>query len=229
MKFKNAFVVQAPLKDTWAIVLNVPEIAPCFPGASLTEQVDQDTYKGVVSLRLGPLSLAFRGTAVIGQRDEINHSARVSASGVDSKGRGQAKAETTFCLVPEAAGTRVEITTDLNLTGAVAQYGRGAMIMQEVAAGLIDQFEKRLNQRIAGSVGGHDAPNAPADAAEVQGFPTGSSPAAHAAAAASNLTAVRGDALASARSEAPPVTAIGLGLIWRIVLRVVRRMIGLGK
>ncbi len=230
MKFENAFVVQAPIEDAWAIILNVPEIAPCFPGASLTEQIDEDTYKGAVSLRLGPLSLAFRGTAVIAKRDAVNHAARVTASGTDSKGRGQAKAEATFRLVPDAAGTRVEISTDLNLTGAVAQYGRGAMIMQEVAAGLIDQFETRLNQRIAGSVGGHEAPNAPADAAEAQGFPTGASPTARSAAAASSVAAERGDAPAGAQTAAAPAepaaNAIGAGLIWRIVLRVLRRMIG---
>jgi carbon monoxide dehydrogenase subunit G len=146
--FENSFTVAAPLDEAWKLILNVPEIAPCLPGANLTEQVDADTYKGNVAIKLGPVALTFNGTAQIIQRDDAGHTATVRANGSDSKGRGAAKAETRFQLLPEARGTNVQIVTDLTLTGSVAQYGRGGGLIQTVAAGLIDQFEQRLNERL---------------------------------------------------------------------------------
>lgn len=148
MIFENSFVVGAAPDAAWKIILNVPEIAPCLPGANLTEQVDDNTYKGNVSVKLGPVALAFNGTAQIVQRDDVEHTATVRANGSDAKGRGAAKAEARFKLVPDPLGTKVRVVTDLTLTGSVAQYGRGAGLIQSVAAGLIEQFEQRLNDRL---------------------------------------------------------------------------------
>jgi uncharacterized protein len=148
MIFENSFVVAAAPDAAWKIILNVPEIAPCLPGANLTEQVDENTYKGNVSVKLGPVALTFNGTAQIVQRDDVEHTATVRASGSDSKGRGAAKAETRFKLLPDSRGTMVQVVTDLTLTGSVAQYGRGAGLIQSVATGLIEQFEQRLNDRL---------------------------------------------------------------------------------
>lgn len=148
MIFENSFVVAAAPDAAWKIILDVPEIAPCLPGASLTEQVDDNTYKGNVSVKLGPVALAFNGTAQIAQRDDVEHTATVRANGSDSKGRGAAKAEARFKLVPDPLGTKVQVVTDLTLTGSVAQYGRGAGLIQSVAAGLIEQFEQRLNDQL---------------------------------------------------------------------------------
>jgi uncharacterized protein len=148
MIFENSFVVAAAPDAAWKIILNVPEIAPCLPGANLTEQVDENTYKGNVSVKLGPVALTFNGTAQIIQRDDAEHMATVRANGSDSKGRGAAKAEARFKLLPDPRGTKVQVVTDLTLTGSVAQYGRGAGLIQSVAAGLIEQFEQRLNDRL---------------------------------------------------------------------------------
>jgi uncharacterized protein len=148
MIFENSFVVAAAPDAAWKIILNVPEIAPCLPGANLTEQVDENTYKGNVSVKLGPVALTFNGTAQIVQRDDVEHTATVRANGSDAKGRGSAKAEARFKLLPDSRGTKVQVVTDLTLTGSVAQYGRGASLIQTVAAGLIEQFEQRLNDRL---------------------------------------------------------------------------------
>jgi uncharacterized protein len=168
MIFENSFAVAASPDEAWKIILNVPEIAPCLPGANLTEQVDDSTYKGNVAVKLGPVALVFSGTAQIIQRDDAEHTATVRANGSDSKGRGAAKAEARFTLVPDAQGTRVNVVTDLVLTGSVAQYGRGAGLIQSVAAGLIAQFERQLNERLgrpadsvqAAGLSGDNAPNA---------------------------------------------------------------------
>jgi carbon monoxide dehydrogenase subunit G len=127
----------------------VPEIAPLLPGATLTEQIDERTFLGNVAVKLGPMALSFKGKGEIIQRDDAARTATVRASGSDAKGRGQAKAEARFQLEPDAGGTRVRITTDLALTGAIAQFARGATLVQGVAAELIKEFEQRLNSRLA--------------------------------------------------------------------------------
>jgi uncharacterized protein len=151
MIFENSFTVAASPEEAWEIILNVPEIAPCLPGANLTEQIDNDTYKGNVAIKLGPVALTFNGTAQITERDDVEHSVVVLAKGSDSKGRGAARAVARFRLVPGPQGTKVQVNTDLSLTGSVAQYGRGAGLIQGVAAGLIEQFERRLNERLGNS------------------------------------------------------------------------------
>ena len=194
MIFENSFVVAASPDAAWKIILDVPAIAPCLPGATLTEQVDDSTFKGNVSVKLGPVALTFRGTAAISDRDETQRTAVVRANGSDSKGRGQAKAETRFKLVPDPKGTRVEIVTDLSLTGAVAQYGRGATLIQGVAGALIAQFEARLNARLAESA----SPDNP------------------------NVAASAGSGVATPSPGPAPSNAIGIGLLWQLLLRGVR-------
>lgn len=157
MKFENSFTIAAPPEEAWKIVLDVASIAPCLPGATLTDQVDADTYKGQVSVKLGPVALSFKGTAQIVERDQAKGLVHVCANGADSKGRGNAKADSYFTLAPSAQGTRVSVVTDLSLAGSVAQYGRGAGLIQEVAAGMIEQFERNLNARFAGAAAGADA------------------------------------------------------------------------
>jgi carbon monoxide dehydrogenase subunit G len=148
MIFANSFTVAASPEEAWKIILDVPEIAPCLPGANLTEQVDANTYKGNVAIKLGPVALVFNGTAEITERKEVEHSLVVLAKGSDSKGRGAAKAVARFKLLPDPRGTKVHVDTDLSLTGSVAQYGRGAGLIQGVAAAMIEQFEHRLNARL---------------------------------------------------------------------------------
>jgi carbon monoxide dehydrogenase subunit G len=163
MQFSNSFNVSLPPADAWRMLMNIPAIAPCMPGAELTEVVDPETYKGKVAVRMGPVVLAFAGTAKFEERDDTAHTARVKAQGTDSKGRGGASATASFRLEPNGSGSKVLIDTDLNLSGSVAQYGRSAGMIQTIAAQLINQFAKSLEKQIAASTDaqGADAASAP--------------------------------------------------------------------
>ena len=145
MQLQNSFTVPAPPDVAWAILLDVPRIAPCMPGAELTETVGERTYRGNAKLRVGPVSLTFSGEAEITEIDEAARTAKVEAKGNDTKGRGAASATVVFKLVADGDASRVDITSDIDLTGSIAQYGR--------ASGLIDA--------IAGAAGDATAPAAP--------------------------------------------------------------------
>lgn len=151
MRFSNTFDVPLPTDQAWAVLMDIPAIAPCMPGAELTGKVDDRTYKGKVSVRLGPVALTFAGTAAFQEIDEQARSAKVKAQGTDSKGRGGANALIEFRLEPQPGGSKVIIDTDLNLSGSVAQYGRGAGMIQSVAAQLIGQFAQALEAQIGAS------------------------------------------------------------------------------
>lgn len=151
MQFSNSFNVSLPPADAWRMLMNIPAIAPCMPGAELTEVVDPETYKGKVAVRMGPVVLAFAGAAKFEERDDTAHAARVKAQGTDSKGRGGASATASFRLEPNGSGSKVLIDTNLNLSGSVAQYGRSAGMIQAIAAQLINQFAKSLEKQIAAS------------------------------------------------------------------------------
>jgi carbon monoxide dehydrogenase subunit G len=151
MQFSNSFEVPLPPAEAWAFLLDIRRIAPCMPGAELTEVVDESTYKGKVAVRLGPVALSFAGTAKFEEIDNAAHKARVKAQGSDVKGRGGASAVVNFALEPTAEGTRVAIDTDLNLSGSVAQYGRASGMIQSVAAQIISQFAAALRGEIAKS------------------------------------------------------------------------------
>ena len=149
MQFSNSFEVSLLPAEAWATLMDIPRIAPCMPGAELVKVVDDRTYQGKVSVRMGPVVLSFSGTAVIEERDDVAHTARVKAQGNDAKGRGSANAVARFKVAPVQNGSKVSIDTDLNLTGAVAQYGRGAGVIQSIAAQLINQFSRGLEKQIA--------------------------------------------------------------------------------
>jgi len=131
--------------------MDIPAMVPCMPGAELTEKVDDRTYKGKVSVRLGPVALSFAGTATFEEVDDAAHKARIKAQGTDAKGRGGANSLVNFSLAPSGTGSKVTIDTDLNLSGSVAQYGRGAGMIQSVANQLVSQFAKSLEAQIAAS------------------------------------------------------------------------------
>ena len=151
MQFENSFEVPLPPGEAWAVLLDVPRIAPCLPGAEITETLGPDRYKGRAGVKVGPVNLSFAGEAEIVARDEAAKTARVRAKGSDTKGRGQASAMVFFALRPQGSGTRVDVKTDLNLTGAVAQYGRASGLMKEIAGALLGQFADNLRQEIARS------------------------------------------------------------------------------
>ena len=148
MEFDNSFEVPLPPDKAWATLMDIESIAPCMPGAELTEIVDDKTFKGKVSVRLGPVSLTFQGAASFEDVDDTAHKATVKAQGADAKGRGGANANVAFHLEPSDAGSTVKIHTDLQLSGSVAQYGRGAGMIQDLAGQIIGQFATNLSQKI---------------------------------------------------------------------------------
>jgi len=151
MEFDNRFEVPLPPADAWKVLMDVPRIAPCLPGAELTESLGDNRYKGKVSVKLGPVALAFNGTAQLSDIDDAAHTAKIQASGNDTKGRGNAKANVSFRLEPSAGGSLVHVHTDLLLSGMVAQYGRGAGMIQSIADQLIAQFVQALKAQLAHS------------------------------------------------------------------------------
>ncbi|MGJ3259533.1 MAG: SRPBCC family protein [Rhodospirillales bacterium] len=148
MKIDNSLILPLPPEDAWRILLDIPFVAPCLPGTELTKVVDERTFEGTVKLKLGPVSLSFRGEASVEDVDPDACAVRVSAKGREERGRGTAHADVTFCLVPEAGGTRVDVVTDLNLAGSIIQYARGAGMIERTAQSLVDQFAQRLSARI---------------------------------------------------------------------------------
>ena len=148
MEFDNSFDVPLAPAQAWAVLMDIPRIAPCMPGAELTEIVDPQNYKGKISVRLGPVALAFAGRVEFDNIDEANRTARVKAQGSDAKGRGAANATATFRIEPAGAGSKVLIHTDLALSGAVAQYGRGVGMIQATAAQIIGQFAGNLRAQL---------------------------------------------------------------------------------
>lgn len=149
MEFDNSFDVPLAPDQAWAVLMDIPRIAPCMPGAELTEVVDARNYKGKISVRLGPVALAFAGRVEIDAIDDANRSAKVKAQGSDAKGRGAANATASFRIEPAGDGSKVLIHTDLMLSGAVAQYGRGVGMIQATAAQIIGQFAGNLRAQLA--------------------------------------------------------------------------------
>jgi uncharacterized protein len=149
VEFDNSFEVPLPPAKAWAVLMDIRRIAACMPGAQLTEVVDDKTYKGNISVRLGPVALAFAGVVAFEEIDDVNRRARVKAEGSDAKGRGGANATASFRLEPAGTGSKVLVHTDLSLSGAVAQYGRGVGMIQATASQIMMQFANNLKAQLA--------------------------------------------------------------------------------
>jgi carbon monoxide dehydrogenase subunit G len=149
MEFDNSFEVPLPPAEAWVVLMDIERIAPCMPGAELTEVVNANTYKGKISVRLGPVALIFAGVVEFEERDNANHTARVKAQGTDAKGRGGANAMASFKLEPAPTGSKVLVHTNLTLSGSVAQYGRGVGMIQATASALMKQFADNLKKELA--------------------------------------------------------------------------------
>ena len=149
MEFDNILEVPLPPAETWKVLLDIKRIATCIPGAELTEVVDENTYKGKVAVRLGPVALSLVGHATFEAIDHASHQARVKAHGSDPKGRGGTDSVIDFRLEPAGSGTKVLIHTNVKLSGAVAQYGRGSGMIQSFASQLIGQFGESLKAQLA--------------------------------------------------------------------------------
>lgn len=151
MLIEDRFTVRTPVDRLWAFIQDVEQIAPCMPGAELTEVVDDRTWRGNVHVKFGPVQMAFAGTVVMEERDDAAHRARLSAKGTEQRGKGVASAKVESWLEPAGEeGTTVHIRSDLTITGAAAQLSRG--LLPEVSKLLTKQFaeclEAKLNEQV---------------------------------------------------------------------------------
>ena len=163
MELNNDFEVAAPVDLVWAVLTDVERIAPCLPGAQLLE-IDGDEFRGVVKIKVGPITAQYKGAASFSERDDVEHRAVLRAEGRDTRGAGNAAADITAELEATDVGTKVTVTTDLTVTGKVAQFGRG--VMADVSKKLMGQFAENLSDLIAAS-GDETVVDAAADEAAV--------------------------------------------------------------
>lgn len=145
MEITNSFTVAAPIADAWELLTNIPEIAPCLPGAKLTDETD-GVYSGGVKIKVGPVTSEYKGSAEFVEKDDANYRAVISGKGRDTRGAGNAQALITAQMTPVGDNTQVDINTDLKVSGKVAQFGRG--VMQDVSTKLLGQFAECLETKI---------------------------------------------------------------------------------
>ena len=149
MKLENSFEVPAPPEEAWTLLMDVPRTIPCMPGAKLDEAVDDRHWKATMAVKLGPISLSFKTDLEQQEVDEAARRVTLAAKAREARGRGNAAATIQSALTPQDGGTRVDIVTDLQLTGAVAQYGRG--LVADVSSQLVGQFADCLKKQLAAS------------------------------------------------------------------------------
>ena len=145
MELTNEFTVGVPVERAWQVLTDVEGIAPCMPGAELQE-VAGDEYRGIVKVKVGPITAQYKGAARFVELDESGRRAVLRAEGRDTRGQGNANATITAILVPDGDGTRVSVLTDLAVTGRVAQFGRG--VLADVSAKLLGQFVSCLESTV---------------------------------------------------------------------------------
>lgn len=183
MEITNSFTVDASIDKAWELLTDIPEITPCLPGAKLTG-VEDGVYSGGIKIKVGPVTAEYKGTAEFVERDEVHYKAVIKGKGRDTRGAGNAQALITAQMVAEGAdSTRVDINTDLKVSGKVAQFGRG--VMQDVSTKLIGQFTECLEGKIAG----------------------GGEPEAEAATIASPEAAAAAAAAATTPQDSPPTSS----------------------
>jgi carbon monoxide dehydrogenase subunit G len=148
VRIENGFEVPVPPAQAWGLLTDVARVAPCMPGAKLTEAVDADTFRGELAVKLGPVGMSFVGEMRFVARDPQAGTARAEASAREARNRGSADACIAFCLTPAGDGTRVDIVTDLTLAGQAAQYGRSAGVVAKVSSFMIGRFAECLRKRL---------------------------------------------------------------------------------
>ncbi|HEY2508890.1 MAG TPA: SRPBCC family protein [Streptosporangiaceae bacterium] len=172
MLISNSFDVGQPVDKVWQFFDNIPQVASCLPGTELTDDLGNNKYAGKVAVRMGPVRLQFAGTADITERDDAAKRIVVNATGAEEKGRGQASMVVTATLARSGRGTRVDVTQDLQLAGAAAQYGRG--MISDVTSVLMRDFSANLQDRIERIERGESAEQiAAASASPARGFTLG--------------------------------------------------------
>jgi len=145
MELINTFEVSVPIETAWKVLTDVERIAPCLPGAQLQE-IEGEEYRGIVKVKVGPIQAQYKGKATFLERDDVNFKAVLDAAGRDTRGQGNASAIITAQLEAAGESTLVTVTTDLTVTGKVAQFGRG--VLADVSAKILTQFVDNLEQTV---------------------------------------------------------------------------------
>jgi uncharacterized protein len=229
MEITDSFRVSTSLDDTWKVLLDIEGIAPCLPGAQLQE-VEGDEYRGVVKVKVGPITAQYKGTAKLAEVDEAGRRIVIDASGRDTRGQGNAKATIVVTMQAEGAGTKVDVATDLSVTGKVAQFGRG--VLADVSGKLMGQFVENLERDVLTTAGGGDTSHAggpyeqafesvapqPATASAPPAPATGPRTIDHPEAEPVDLFEVAGGSVGK-RLVPIGVAALVLFIVWRILRR----------
>jgi carbon monoxide dehydrogenase subunit G len=200
MEFTNEFHVPSDIETTFATLTDLERVAPCLPGATL-EEVDGDTYTGNVKVKVGPVTMTYRGEAKLVEKDAENKRGRIEAKGKESRGAGTANADVVAHLEEVDGGTKVTVVTDLNITGKPAQFGRG--VMAEVGTKIINTFADRLRTMIEDDEAAATAPPSTEEADAAATEPAGAEAVVTGAAAAGD----GGDGATTAVAE--PAQATG--------------------
>jgi uncharacterized protein len=163
VRLENSFEAPAPPDRVWDLLMDVHRVIPCMPGATLDEEIDDTTWKATMAVKLGPIALSFKTDVTREEADADALRTKLSAKAREARGRGNARATIESSLTAQEGGTRVDILTDLQLAGAVAQYGRG--LVADVSSQLVTQFADCLQKQLAAS------PEEAAAAVEAQSGP----------------------------------------------------------
>jgi uncharacterized protein len=197
MKFENTFAVDAPIDEVYATLLDVERVAPCVPGAEVLEKTGDNAYQVAIKVRVGPISMTYRGNVEIVERDDENHRAVMRARARETRGQGTADARVELTLVQEGQTTKGTMVADVQLAGRAAAMGRG--VIQDVSAKIISTFAQNLEAMLSGA--------APPEAAAA---PAGGAPGATGAAEA-QATGPEAPAAAGAATGGAPATAQATG------------------
>lgn len=201
MDLEHSFTVDAPVDTVWSTMMDIEGVAECFPGATVTS-VEDDSFSGTCKVKLGPIALVYKGSGSFVERDDSGHRAVIDAKGKDKRGNGTAGATVTMTMAAEGSGTRVQVVTDLNVTGKPAQFGRG--VMQDVSDKLLGQFVDCLAGKFDAGGGSEE----PATSPDASASPDGSAPtSAEGAADGGDAPVPSGSAQASGDASAAPAAA----------------------
>ncbi len=228
MKLEQSFEVAAPIDQVWHALNDLERVAPCLPGAAITDHDEDGTYHGTFQVKLGPTTASYRGTIKIENADESTHTATLKARGTDKRGQGGANATIVNTLSEHDGGTTVEAVTDFTITGRLARFGRGGM-MEDISNRLMRDFATCLSSRLA------DAPTAPSGEEVAKGE---APPEAVAAAAPQEGADTESPGAAAPRpsrvggSQSQPQAAKpvgGIGLFFSVLWERIRRRFGRGR
>jgi carbon monoxide dehydrogenase subunit G len=151
MRFENSFDVEAPIDEVYETLLDLEKVAPAMPGAQVTDQVGDDTYKVAIKVKLGPMTMNYKGDVEVQEKDAAAHRARMHVKAREARGQGNATADVTMTLQPSDGGTHATVEAEVQLAGKAAAMGRG--LIEDVSGRLVDQFAQNLQQMFSANGG----------------------------------------------------------------------------